>query len=87
MSLVQDYCITCDKKGNYVLEFNTSENASVVYSTERDGTNVITVKPDTKGTIAFSKNYGNIIKFLKYAFEQEDQLLRTVRQPSGQVGP
>lgn len=87
MSLVQDYCVTCDKEGNYILEFNTTENASVAYTTEIDGTNVITITTDTKGTTPFSKNYGNTIKFLKYAFDQQSELSRTIREPTGQIGP
>jgi len=87
MSLVKDYCITRDKKDNYILQFNTSENASVVYSTERDGTNAITVKADTKGTTSFTKNYGNASKIFKYMFYQQNGTARAFGEPGGTMGP
>jgi len=70
MDLVQTYCVTRGKKGNYTLEFNTSEPASVTYSTERDGTNVITVNTHKKGETAFSNNYTSKDGQFKYVFVQ-----------------
>jgi len=86
MSLVQDYCVTRDKKGNYILKFNTSEPASVVYTTEKDGTNVITVSPDKKGKITFTNNYTSINNEFKYTFVQPDGGTMK-REPSGGMQP
>ena len=85
MSLVQDYCVTCDKAGNYILEFNTTEVASVVYSKNGD-TNIITVNTAKKGETAFSKNYGNASKIFIYEFNQPGTTERK-GEPSGQLGP
>ena len=96
MSLVRDYCVTCDAKGNYILDFNTTEAVSVSFlPTEKDGTNVITVKSNRKGGKTFTNNYGNGSKIFKYAFEQySSESLRTTTapppppgQPSGTMGP
>ena len=86
MSLVQNYSITCDKSGNYIINFNTSENASVTYTTERDGTNTITVNVDKKGETTFSKNFGNVSKEFKFTFVQPDGGGTMKRQPSGGIG-
>jgi len=86
MSLVQDYCVTNDKEGNYILAFNTSEGANVAYSTERDGTNVITVNTDKKGKTAFTNNYTSKDGQFKYVFVQPiDGTMK--REPGGTTFP
>ncbi len=87
MSLLKDYCITCDEKGNYILEFNTFEAASVVFSTEKDGTNLITLNTDAKGETNFLKNYGNASKIYKYKFDQPDDTSKRKGEPTGTLGP
>lgn len=71
MSVLQDYSIIYDRSENYILNFTTTEKTSATYSTDRDGTNVITLVADAKGTISFSKNYGNTSKNFKFGFEQQ----------------
>ncbi|NQY31140.1 MAG: hypothetical protein HRT69_16950 [Flavobacteriaceae bacterium] len=85
MSLVQDYCVTCDKKGNYILDFSTTENASVVYSKNGD-TNIITVNTNKKGVTTFNENFGNASKIFKYSFIQPGTTERR-GQPAGEMGP
>ena len=87
MNLVQDYCVTCDKKGNYILDFNTSEPASVIYSTNSEGYNVITVNTDSKGKTVFTNNYGNASNIFKYSFIQPETTERGGGQPQGIMGP
>jgi len=70
MSLVQDYCVTYDKEENYILAFNTTEAASAVYTTEKDGTNVITVNTNKKGKTAFTNTYSSKDGAFKYVFVQ-----------------
>jgi len=86
MSLVQDYCVTYDKEENYILAFNTTEAASVVYTTEKDGTNVITVNTVKKGKTAFTNTYTSIDGEFKYVFNQPGATERK-REPSGGMTP
>jgi hypothetical protein len=86
MSLVQDYCVTYDKGKNYILTFNTTEAANVAYSTEKDGTNVITVTTDKKGKTAFTNTYTSKDGAFKYVFSQPGTTDR-IRVPSGAMIP
>lgn len=85
MSLLKNYSIICDTKGNYIMDFNTSENASATYKQEADSTQVITLTPDSRGTTAFNHNFGNASKNFKFAFDQLDTNTRGSRVPSGGI--
>jgi uncharacterized protein YkuJ len=87
MTLIQTYCVTLDEKGTYKLDFNTTEPASVIYSTERDGTNVITVNTSKKGQTTFTNNYTSKDGQFKYVFDQPDVTARRIRIPSGEIQP
>jgi len=84
MSLVQDYCIICDKEENYILKFNTSEGASVTYTREKDGTNVININTAKKGETSFSENFGNKNKSFKFIFNQPE-IFERKRTPTGSL--
>jgi len=86
MSLLQDYSITCDKSGNYILNFNTTKKASAVFRLAGTS-NTITIDEDSKGETSFSKNYGNKEVNFKFNFDQPGTAERRT-QPSGNLdGP
>jgi len=88
MSLVQNYSITYDENQNYTLQFNTSELASVTYSIEKDGTNVITVNNADKGEQKFTHKYTSKNGVFKYVFDQPDDAARGRRRiPGGSMIP
>lgn len=85
MSLLKDYSITSDAKGNYIMDFNTNSNASVSYKQESDGTHVITVTEDPRGTTSFNNNFGNASLNFKFSFNQQGGLNRGSGKPSGSI--
>jgi hypothetical protein len=87
MTLIKMYCVTSDEKGTYKLDFNTTESASVIYSTERDGTNVITVNASKKGQTTFTNNYISKDGQFKYVFNQPDATAKSIRVPGGVMYP
>lgn len=88
MDLVQGYCVTRNQDGTYFIEFNTTAPASVSYTTEKDGTNVIMVNADLKGKSSFkTDNYKSINGHFKYAFDQPDSGARRKRIPDGDIQP
>ncbi|MFD0962999.1 hypothetical protein [Pseudofulvibacter geojedonensis] len=88
MDLVQGYCVTRNQDGTYFIEFNTTAPASVTYTTEKDGTNVIMVNADPKGKSSFkSNNYKSLNGEFKYVFDQLGDTARRRRIPSGTAQP
>lgn len=85
MSLLQDYSITCNASGNYSVNFTTTEKASVTYTTDPDGTNVITLNTYAKGETSFVHNFGNSGSDLKFLFDQPAALLGRLRKPNGDI--
>jgi len=84
MSLLQDYSITCDKSGNYILNFNTTKKASASFRTSGT-TNTITIDEDPGGSTSFSKNYGNKEVDFKFQFNQPGTTERRTK-PDGSLG-
>ena len=87
MDLVQGYCVTRNQDGTYFIEFNTTAPASVSYTTEKDGTNVIMVNADPKGKSSFkTNNYKSSGGEFKYVFDQPSSTARR-REPGGGMQP
>ena len=73
---------------DYFIEFNTTAAAAVSYSTEPDGTNVISVNVDKKGKNSFkTANYKSSDGEFKYVFDQSDDTARRKREPAGGMTP